>query len=94
MRATAERRTFIAPVGQNSWQQKQRMHLRRSILARPRAIVMAAAGQSRAHLPQPVQPRSGAGRERRRPYMALCASFRSPRSSSERANQDDVAPER
>jgi hypothetical protein len=34
-RATGERFAFMAPVGQNSWQQKQRMHLRRLILALP-----------------------------------------------------------
>ena len=84
----------MAPVGQNSWQQKQRMQAVRRILARPFRMAMAPAGQSLAHLPQPVQSRPGRGRERKSTYMPRFMVFRSPRSSSERANQEAVAPER
>ena len=90
--AMKERCTFMAPVGQNSWQQKQRMQAFRSILARPFRIVTAEAGQSRAHLPQPVQSLPGAGRERKTTYIPRFISLRSPRSSSEWANQEAVAP--
>jgi hypothetical protein len=92
--AAGERCTRIAPVGQNSWQQKQRMQALRRILALPPTMVMAEAGQSLAHLPQPVQSPPTAGRERKSRYMPCFRSFLAPRSSSVRANQEAVAPER
>lgn len=49
------RPTFIAPFGQNSWQQKQWMQTLRLICGLPRFIVIALAGHVCAHLPQPIQ---------------------------------------
>ena len=45
----------IAPFGQNSWQQKQWMQTPRSICGFFFFIVIALAGQTCAHLPQPTQ---------------------------------------
>ncbi len=92
--ASGARRTIMAPVGQNSWQQKQRMHACRSIRARPPRMAMALAGQSRAHFPQPVHVPSGSGRERKARYNPRLSAFRSPRSCSDGANHEAVAPER
>ena len=47
-RAANERCAYIAPEGQNSWQQKHRTHFFRSITARLSTTVIAPAGQSRA----------------------------------------------
>ena len=70
------------------------MQARRSIFARPFTILMAWAGQSRAHLPQPTQSFPGAGRERNSTYMLRLSTLRRPRSSSDWANHEAVAPER
>lgn len=53
-RAMALRWEIMAPLGQNSWQQKQRMQAFRSMEGRWRCMRMALAGQTRAHLPQPT----------------------------------------
>ena len=84
----------MAPEGQNSWQQKQRTHLRRSMTAFLFLTVMAWAGHSRAQLPQPVQPSSSFGRERSSTARPFFTSFRRGLSSGEEANQLEVAPER
>ena len=52
--ASGGRTTFMAPLGQNSWQQKQRMQSLRSIFGLPRRIPMALAGQTWAHFWQPM----------------------------------------
>ena len=44
----------MAPLGQNSWQQKQRMQSLRSIFGLPRRIPMALAGQTWAQFWQPM----------------------------------------
>ena len=84
----------MAPEGQNSWQQKQRTHLRRSMTAFLFLIVMAPAGQSRAQWPQPVQPSYSFGRERMASAMPFFSSLRTGGSSGLKANQLPVAPER
>ena len=47
--------TFIAPTGQNSWQQKHRMHFLRSMRGFLFTMVIAFAGQMEAHFEQPTQ---------------------------------------
>ena len=54
MRAGSGRWTASAPLGQNSWQQKQRMHCARRMCGRLSRMSMAWAGQVRAHRPQPT----------------------------------------
>ena len=46
--------TFIAPFGQNSWQQKQWMQIFRLIAGFLSFMVIALAGQTWAHFPQPT----------------------------------------
>ena len=61
--AIAGRREVIAPRGQNSWQQKQRMHFERSMRAFFTFSCAAPAGQTSRHLPQPTHfARSTCGR--------------------------------
>ena len=48
-------RTFMAPLGQNSWQQKQRMQAARWITGFSRFMVIALAGQMPSHFRQPTQ---------------------------------------
>ena len=90
----AERLAFIAPVGQNSWQQKQRTHFFLSISALPRTMRIAEAGQPRAQFPQPVQSAPAAGREANIAYIPRLASLRRAPSSSDDMNHEAVAPER
>ena len=69
--ATSDLFTFMAPLGQNSWQQKHRTHFLLSILAFPFTISIALAGQPLTQWPQAVQLSSGAGFERIRIYSAF-----------------------
>ena len=68
----AVRRTSMAPTGQNSWQQKQRMQAARRISGRPFVITMALAGHKPAHLPQPMHLSLSTHRKRFLPLSDYC----------------------
>ena len=68
-RASAVRCCSMAPLRQNSWQQKQWIHLARSIFGLRSVISMALAGHISRHFPQPTQI---SGRTRGRGQMAFC----------------------
>jgi hypothetical protein len=52
--AISGRLSFIAPLGQNSWQQKQRMHAFLFMDGFPLRMVIAFAGQILKHFSQPM----------------------------------------